>query len=242
MISKVKNDLFDYKNRYIMQMKDGFKFSLDSLLLAEFVNIKKDDKKILDMCTGNAPVPLVLSLKSDAEIIGFEIQKEISELALESVKINGLEKNIKIINDDIKNIDNYFDSNTFDIITCNPPYFKKKEDSIINENIVKSIARHEIEMELEDVMLISKSLLKNEGSLVLVHRTDRLIEIIELMRKHNIEPKRMRLIYPKINTESNLVLIDGRKNGKKGLKILPPLYIHNDDNSYTKEVLEMFGK
>lgn len=128
MISKVKNDLFDYKNRYIMQMKDGFKFSLDSLLLAEFVKVKKDDKKILDMCTGNAPVPLVLSLKTNAEIVGFEIQKEISELALESVAINGLEKNIRIINDDIKNIDNYFESNTFDIITCNPPYFKTKED------------------------------------------------------------------------------------------------------------------
>ena len=98
MISKVKNDLFDYKNRYIMQMKDGFKFSLDSLLLAEFVKVKKDDKKILDMCTGNAPVPLVLSLKTNAEIVGFEIQKEISELALESVAINGLEKNIRIIN------------------------------------------------------------------------------------------------------------------------------------------------
>ena len=116
------------------------------------------------------------------------------------------------------------------------------DDSIINENKVKSIARHEIEMELEDVMIISKALLKNEGSLVLVHRTDRLIEIIELMKKHNIEPKRMRLIYPKVNMESNLVLIEGRKNGKEGLKILPPLYIHNDDSSYTSEVLEMFGK
>ena len=97
-------------------------------------------------------------------------------------------------------------------------------------------------MELEDIMIISKALLKNEGSLVLVHRTERLVEIIELMKKHNIEPKRMRLIYPKVNAESNLVLIDGRKNGKDGLKILPPLYIHNEDNSYTKEVLEMFGK
>ena len=94
MISKVKNDLFDYKNRFIMQMRDGFKFSLDSLLLAEFVKVKKDDKKILDMCTGNAPVPLVLSLKTNAEIVGFEIQKEISELALESVAINGLEKHV----------------------------------------------------------------------------------------------------------------------------------------------------
>ena len=163
-------------------------------------------------------------------------------MAKETIKINKLDNQIVLINNNIKNLKKIFNTETFDIITCNPPYFKNKEDSIINENIVKSIARHEIEMELEDVMLISKALLKNEGSLVLVHRTDRLIEIIELMRKHNIEPKRMRLIYPKINTESNLVLIDGRKNGKKGLKILPPLYIHNDDNSYTKEVLEMFGK
>ena len=194
------------------------------------------------MCTGNAPIPLILSTKTDAKIYAVELQKEVYNLAKETIKINKLDNQIVLINNNIKNLKKIFNTETFDIITCNPPYFKKKEDSIINENIVKSIARHEIEMELEDVMLISKSLLKNEGSLVLVHRTDRLIEIIELMRKHNIEPKRMRLIYPKINTESNLVLIDGRKNGKKGLKILPPLYIHNDDNSYTKEVLEMFGK
>ena len=194
------------------------------------------------MCTGNAPIPLILSTKTDAKIYAVELQKEVYNLAKETIKINKLDNQIVLINNNIKNLKKIFNTETFDIITCNPPYFKNKEDSIINENIVKSIARHEIEIELEDVMLISKALLKNEGSLVLVHRTDRLIEIIELMRKHNIEPKRMRLIYPKINTESNLVLIDGRKNGKKGLKILPPLYIHNDDNSYTKEVLEMFGK
>ena len=171
-----------------------------------------------------------------------ELQKEVYDLAKETIKINNLDNQIELINDNIKNLKKIFDTETFDIITCNPPYFKKKDDSIINENKVKSIARHEIEMELEDVMIISKALLKNEGSLVLVHRTDRLIEIIELMKKHNIEPKRMRLIYPKVNMESNLVLIEGRKNGKEGLKILPPLYIHNDDSSYTSEVLEMFGK
>ena len=194
------------------------------------------------MCTGNALITIILTTKTDAKIYAVELQKEVCNLAKETIKINKLDNQIVLINNNIKNLKKIFNAETFDIITCNPPYFKNKEDSIINENIVKSIARHEIEMELEDVMLISKALLKNEGSLVLVHRTDRLIEIIELMRKHNIEPKRMRLIYPKINTESNLVLIDGRKNGKKGLKILPPLYIHNDDNSYTKEVLEMFGK
>ena len=236
------NDLVYFKNIKIVQDKDYFNFSLDSVLLPNFVDITKKTQMILDMCTGNAPIPLILSTKTDAKIYAVELQKEVYNLAKETIKINKLDNQIVLINNNIKNLKKIFNTETFDIITCNPPYFKKKEDSIINENIVKSIARHEIEMELEDVMLISKSLLKNEGSLVLVHRTDRLIEIIELMRKHNIEPKRMRLIYPKINTESNLVLIDGRKNGKKGLKILPPLYIHNDDNSYTKEVLEMFGK
>ena len=236
------NDLVYFKNIKIVQDKDYFNFSLDSVLLPNFVDITKKTKMILDMCTGNAPIPLILSTKTDAKIYAVELQREIYNLAKETIKINKLDNQIVLINNNIKNLKKIFNTETFDIITCNPPYFKNKEDSIINENIVKSIARHEIEMELEDVMLISKALLKNEGSLVLVHRTDRLIEIIELMRKHNIEPKRMRLIYPKINTESNLVLIDGRKNGKKGLKILPPLYIHNDDNSYTKEVLEMFGK
>ena len=236
------NDLVYFKNIKIVQDKDYFNFSLDSVLLPNFVDITKKTKMILDMCTGNAPIPLILSTKTDAKIYAVELQREVYNLAKETIKINKLDNQIVLINNNIKNLKKIFNTETFDIITCNPPYFKKKEDSIINENIVKSIARHEIEMELEDVMLISKALLKNEGSLVLVHRTERLIEIIELMRKHNIEPKRMRLIYPKINTESNLVLIDGRKNGKKGLKILPPLYIHNDDNSYTKEVLEMFGK
>lgn len=236
------NDLVYFKDIKIVQDKDYFNFSLDSILLPNFVEITRKTKKILDMCTGNAPIPLILSTKTDAKIYGVELQKEVYDLAKETIKINNLDNQIELINDNIKNLKKIFDTETFDIITCNPPYFKKKDDSIINENKVKSVARHEIEMELEDVMIISKALLKNEGSLVLVHRTDRLIEIIELMQKHNIEPKRMRLIYPKVNMESNLVLIDGRKNGKEGLKILPPLYIHNDDNSYTSEVLEMFGK
>ncbi len=236
------NDLVYFKDIKIVQNKDYFNFSLDSVLLPNFVEITRKTKKILDMCTGNAPIPLILSTKTDAKIYGVELQKEVYDLAKETIKINNLDNQIELINDNIKNLKKIFDTETFDIITCNPPYFKKKDDSIINENKIKSIARHELEMELEDVMIISKALLKNKGSLVLVHRTDRLIEIIELMKKHNIEPKRMRLIYPKVNAESNLVLIDGRKNGKEGLKILPPLYIHNDDNSYTSEVLEMFGK
>ena len=235
------NDLVYFKDIKIVQNKDYFNFSLDSVLLPNFVEITRKTKKILDMCTGNAPIPLILSTKTDAKIYGVELQKEVYDLAKETIKINNLDNQIELINDNIKNLKKIFDTETFDIITCNPPYFKKKDDSIINDNKIKSIARHEIEIKLEDIILISKKLLKNGGSLSLVHRTDRLIEIIDTMKRNNIEPKRIRFIYPKENTESNLVLIDGRKNGKPGLKILPPLYVHNDDGSYTKEVLKMFG-
>ena len=149
---------------------------------------------------------------------------------------------IELINDNINNIVTKYETDTFDLITCNPPYFKHSEQSITNDNEIKSIARHEIHMELEDVFKISKKLLKNGGSICMVHRTDRLMEIIEKMKNNNIEPKRVQFIYPKMNSESNLVLVDGRKNGKTGLKVLAPLYVHNEDGSYTDEVLKLFGK
>lgn len=229
MISKVKNDLFDYKNRYIMQMRDGFKFSLDSLLLAEFVKIKKDDKKILDMCTGNAPVPLVLSLKTNAEIVGFEIQKEISELALESVSINGLEKNIRIINDDIKNIDNYFESNTFDIITCNPPYFKTKEDGYRNKNDFLTLARHEIAIDLETIFKIAFKYLKDNKTFYLVHRVERLDDIIVLARENKMNVKELQFISTKKEKAANTILIKCVKNGKPGIKLRKEICVDNLD-------------
>lgn len=229
MISKVKNDLFDYKNRYIMQMQDGFKFSLDSLLLAEFVKVKKDDKKILDMCTGNAPVPLVLSLKTNAEIVGFEIQKEISELALESVKINGLEKNIIIINDDIKNINNYFESNTFDIITCNPPYFKTKEDGYRNKNDFLTLARHEIAIDLESIFKIASKNLKDNKAFYLVHRVERLDDIIVLARENKMNVKELQFISTKKEKAANTILVKCVKNSKPGIKLRKEICVDNLD-------------
>ena len=229
MISKVKNDLFDYKNRYIMQMRDGFKFSLDSLLLAEFVKVKKDDKKILDMCTGNAPVPLVLSLKTNAEIVGFEIQKEISELALESVAINGLEKNIRIINEDIKNIDNYFESNTFDIITCNPPYFKTKEDGYRNKNDFLTLARHEIAIDLETIFKIAFKYLKDNKTFYLVHRVERLDDIIVLARENKMNVKELQFISTKKEKVANTILVKCVKNGKPGIKLRKEICVDNLD-------------
>ena len=237
---KVINDLVNYKNLKIMQDKNYFNFSLDSILLPNFVNITPNTKKILDLCTGNAPIPLILSTRTKANIIGVELQKEIYKLAIESVKLNHSD-NIEIINEDVKKVCKKFETDTFDIITCNPPYFKYYKNSILNENDIKSVARHEIKINLEDIILTAKKLLKNGGSLCMVHRTDRLIEIIEKMKKNNIEPKRIQFIYPKKNSESNIILIDRRKNGNPGLKVLNPLIVHNEDGSYTKEVLKIFG-
>lgn len=239
---KVINDLVYFDNLKIVQDKNYFNFSLDSVLLPSFVQLNKNTKTIIDLCTGNAPIPLILSTKTDSKIYGIEIQKEVYDLAKESIKINNLENHIELINDNINNITNHFETDSIDLITCNPPYFKLNKDSIINDNEIKSIARHEIKMELNDIFKIAKKLLKNNASISIVHRTERLIEIIECMKKNNIEPKRIRFVYPKVGSESNLVLVDGRKNANSGLKLLPPLYVHNEDGSYTNEVLEMFGK
>jgi len=239
---KIINDLVYFDNLKIVQNKEYFNFSLDSVLLPNFCVVNKSTKNILDLCTGNAPIPLILSTMTSSKIIGVEIQKNIYDLAIESVKINNLDKQIEIINEDACKIDKIFETDSFDLITCNPPYFKLNKNSILNDNSVKSIARHEIKISIDDIMKLSKKLLKNNGSLCIIHRTDRLMDIITSMKNNNIEPKRIRFIYPKVGKESNLVLIDGHKNGNSGLKILPPLYVHNEDGSYTEEVLKMFGK
>ena len=238
---KVINDLVFFNGLKIVQNKNYFNFSLDSVLLPNFVIITPKTKMILDLCTGNAPIPLILSTRTNSKIIGIELQKNIYDLAVESVKINNI-KNIEIINKDVKDIVKDFETDTFDIITCNPPYFKLNENSIINESIEKTIARHEMYIKIEDILKISKKLLKNGGSLCMVHRTDRLIEVIDLFKKNNIEPKRIQLIYPKWNSKSNLFLIEGRKNGKIGLQVLEPLIIHNEDGTYRDEILKIFGK
>ena len=237
---KVINDLLNYKNLKIVQDDNYFNFSLDSVLLPNFVTINKNTKKILDLGCGNAPIPMILSTMTDAEIYGIELQKEIYDLAIESLKINKLENRINIINDNIKNLDKYFDINSFDVIVSNPPYFKLDENSNTNECIQKTIARHEKEITLSEIVETAKKYLKNNGTFAIVHRTDRLIEIIEEFRKNNIEPKRIRLIYPKENKESNMVLIEGRKNGNVGLKILHPLYVHNSNGEYRDEIKSMF--
>ena len=239
---KVINDLVGYDNLKIVQNSEWFMFSLDSVLLPNFVTINKTTKKALDLGTGNAPIPLILSTRNVDKIYGIEIQKEVYEMASETIEINNLRDKVILINDDMKNLENYFPFNSFDLILSNPPYFKKSKESRLNENIHKTIARHEITITVKDIIEIAKKFLDNKGIFAMVHRTERLTEIIELMRQNSIEPKRIRFIYPKEGRESNMFMIEGVKNGNPGLKILPPLYAHEQDGTYTAEILDNFKK
>lgn len=237
---EVVNYLLGYKNLKIVQNTDMFNFSLDSVLLPNFVTLKKNTAKILDIGCGNAPIPLILATKTSAKIIGVEIQKDVYELALKTVKMNDLEKQIEIINDDINNIYTYFETESFDTVVCNPPYFKVATTPNLNTIEYKTIARHEIKLNLEQIINIAKKVLKNNGNIAMVHRPERLSDIITIMRKNNIEPKRIRFVYPKETKEANILLIEGVKNGRPGLKILPPLYSHCENGEYSKQIKKYF--
>lgn len=233
------NFLLGYENLKIIQDSESFCFSIDSILLPNFVTLTKNLKKILDIGTGTAPIPLVLSTKTNALIIGIEIQEKIAKMAQKSVQLNQLDDQINIICHDVKTYP--FLTEEFDLITCNPPYFKISEQSHFNQSDFKTIARHEIALTLEEVLILAKKLLRNGGNIALVHRPDRLVDILIEMRKNNIEPKKIQYVYPKQNMESHILLIEGKKNGKPGIKILPPLYIHTQDGTYTEEVKKYFS-
>lgn len=237
---EIKHRLLNFKDKVIYQNDEWFSFSLDSLLLANFVTLRQKDKKILDFCTGNAPVAMFLSMKTKALIVGVELQKEIYELGKKSIIENNLQDRIMLINDDIKNIKKYYDSDSFDVVTCNPPYFKVHNSKMINENDIKSIARHEIKCNLEEVIIHAKHMLKTGGVLALVYPPSRLIEIIMKMKSFNIEPKKVQFVYSKEGSEASILLIEGVKNGNPGLKVLPPLYVHNADGSYKENIKKMF--
>lgn len=236
---EVINDLLNYSNLKIFQNSDWFNFSLDSVLLANFVKVN-NKMKIIDFCCGNAPVPLFLSTKTKSSIVGVELQKEVYELATKSININNLNNQVTILNMDVKDLINKYDTDSFDLITCNPPYFKIMSGSSVNKNEIKAVARHEISISLNDIFKCARKILKNNGKIALVHRADRLIDIIILMRQNNIEPKRLKIVYPFSNSTSNLILIEGTKNGKPGFKIEKNIIVHNEDGSYTSEIKKMF--
>lgn len=238
---KVLNDILGYKNLSIYQDPEFFCFSLDSVILANYSNIRLRDENIIDLGCGNGVIPLILSKRTNKKIIGVEIQKKCFDLAIESVKYNKLDNQIELINSDIKDLDERY-NNYFDLILCNPPYFKINDKNFFNLSKEKQIARHELMLNLDKLFSVSKKLLKNNGNIDIVHRPERLLEIFDSMRKYNIEPKRIKFVYENINKPSTLVLVEGQQNGKPGLKIDKPLIMYNIDGSYSDEYQSLINE
>lgn len=233
------HELLGYERIKIIQNDEMFSFSLDSMLLANFVNTK-GAKNIIDLGTGNAPIPLFLTLKTDAKIIGVEIQEEVAKLASDSVLLNHFENQIKIINGNIIDIYKEVGANKFDIVISNPPFFKYTDESIINKNDYLTIARHEVLIKLKDIIKESNKLLVNGGKLYIVHRVSRMTEVIKELEENNFGIKKIQLIYPLKDKDAYMFLLEAKKNKPTDLVITKPLIVYQD-NEYTDEVKEIFN-
>ena len=235
-------DDLEYKGLKIIQNKDGFCFGIDSILLSDFAKDIKKGAKVLDLGTGTGIIATLLCGKTQlSEITGIEVQKEVYEMAKRSIQLNHLEDRFKIIQDNILNLNKCFEKNKFDAIVTNPPY-KKKETGVQNEDTRKLISRHEIEANLEDFIKISKDMLKDKGEFYIVYRPERLVDLLSLMRKYKIEPKKIRFVYSNVNAVSKLVLVQGVKNARPFLKLEPNLYIYDENGNYTDEILKIYHK
>ncbi|RXJ00893.1 tRNA1(Val) (adenine(37)-N6)-methyltransferase [Anaerobacillus alkaliphilus] len=224
----------------IIQSPDVFSFSMDAVFLAKFCYVPIQKGDIVDLCTGNGVIPLLLSERSKAKITGVEIQERLFHMAVRSTEMNELSEQITFLHGDIKNAPTSLGKGKFDLVTCNPPYFKTVTEKEWNENKHFAIARHEIYCDLDDVLRVSGDLVKERGKVAIVHRPDRLIDIITSMKKYQIEPKRIQFVHPKKEREANILLVEGIKNGKSGIKILQPLFVYHDDNTYTEEFKNIY--
>lgn len=235
-------DDLQYKGLKIIQNKDVFCFGIDSVLISDFAKKIKKGAKVIDLGTGNGIIPILLCAKTQLDsIIGVEIQPDIAELAKRNSTLNQLEGKFEVLNKDIKDIIDILPNQSFDAIVSNPPY-KKLNTGIVNENKNKLIARHEITANLEDFIFVASRLLKDKASFYLVHRPDRLVDLMVLLRSYKLEPKRLRMVYSSVNREPKLILIEAVKNGRPFLKVDKPLYIYEENGEYTKEILEIYHK
>ncbi len=236
------NERIDYigkKELKIIQASGLFSFSLDSILLAKFVYVPFQKGKLIDLCSGNGAIPLLLSERTKGHITGVEIQEKLSDMAKRSVRMNQLENRIDMICQDINQLSPEFLDESYDVATCNPPYYKLSEEKDIKTNEWLAGATHELYCTLEDVVRTMSKLLKNGGKGAIVHRPKRMVELIELMKAYRLEPKRIQFVHPKKESEANIVLIEGTKGGKPGVRILPPLVVYDEHHEYTSEIKEI---
>ena len=234
-------DDLQLKGLCIIQKKDAFRFGVDAVLLANFAKIKRG-ASIIDLCSGTGIVPFIVAGKTQAgKIIGIEIQKDMVEMAMRTVKFNNMANFIKFINRDLRDLNYLRSMSKVDIVTVNPPY-KLKNSGIINLKEKNAIARHEICCELEDVIKAAKTVLKDNGRFYMIHRPDRMADIICIMREYRIEPKFIRMVQPSVNKAPNMVLIEGQNNGGRFLKWGVPIYVRELDGSYSGEINRIYGR
>ncbi|WP_288222326.1 tRNA1(Val) (adenine(37)-N6)-methyltransferase [uncultured Clostridium sp.] len=228
-------------NLFLIQKRHGFRFGVDAVLLSNFANVK-NKHRVIDLCTGTGIIPFLIYGKyKPKEVIGIEIQENMVEMANRSSKYNEVENIVKFENADLKDMNFLKTLGTFDVLTVNPPY-KLNNSGILNPDDKLAIARHEILCNLEDVIKAARKLLKDNGRMYMVHRPERLIDIFELMRKYKIEPKRVQMIQPNVNKAPNIVLVEGQRDGGAYLKWEAPLYVYNEDGTYTKEINKIYGR
>ena len=235
-------DNLEINNLRIIQNVEGFCFGIDSVLLSDFAKKIKKNSVVIDLGTGTGIIPTLLCAKTELKkVIGVEVQSEVFDMAKRSIKLNNLENKFEILNENILNLYKIYENNKFDVVVTNPPY-KQDKTGIKNANLKKVISRHEISVNLSDFIEVSKYLLKDKGELYMVHRPERLVDILTIMREKRIEPKVIRFVCPNKNKEPKLVLIKGVKNAKSFLKIESNLYIYDDNGNYTDEINEIYNK
>lgn len=229
------------RNHYrIIQDSGRFCFGMDAVLLSGFAKAKEGDQ-VLDLGTGTGIIPILMEAKTKAEhLTGLEIQPDSADMARRSVKLNRLEKKIDIVTGDIKEADSLFGAASFDVVTCNPPYMTEHH-GITNPHSPKAIARHELLCTLEDVIRVSSRLLKPGGNFFMVHRPFRLADIIVLLRQYKLEPKRMKLVYPFVDKEPNMVLIEANRGGRAAMTVEKPLIVYKEQGVYTDEIYDIYG-
>ena len=229
------------RNGYrIIQDPDKFCFGMDAVLLSGFASAP-DGGRVLDLGTGTGIIPILMAAKTGAkELVGLEIQPESAEMANRSVILNDLEEKVKIVEGDIKEAGELFEAASFDVVTSNPPYMIGGH-GLQNPDGPKAIARHEVLCDLEDVVKAAARCLKPGGKFYMVHRPFRLAEIMVVMSRYKLEPKRMRLVYPFIDKEPSMVLIEGARGGKSRITVEPPLIIYESQHKYTKEIYDIYG-
>lgn len=234
-------DDLQLKGLHVIQKKEGFRFGVDAVLLANFAKVKKRDR-VIDLCSGTGIIPFIIAGKTEAsKIVGIEIQEEMVEMAKRSVSFNSLEDRVEFSNGDLKNIDFLKSLEKADVITVNPPY-KLNNSGIVNPNDKLAIARHEICCTLEDVIVACRILLKDNKRMYMIHRPDRLVDIITLMRKHKMEPKRICMVHPNSKKAPNIVLIEAQRDGGAFLKWDNPIYVYDNNGKYSKEINEIYGR